>query len=237
MTWGTWVLLSQKSQTIWSYIWGEKFKKRHFSTVFSSYSWFQLKLPGISAYTTLADIEKNLSSYAAFLIGRKPLGVHWELGCQMFWDCWKVQRRNINRLKHKKNNVCSLRLPAHTRDNRILKERRGKGKHEQALTRCQSKAAAFTLTMKKSHRDLNPFSFPTAALEQRHPISPTATHTLPVPSNIMGWQFLFEFHSHFSTCPPSMMLCWVVFAFGAPTRRNVLQEKEETKQTPKAQML
>lgn len=151
MTWGTWVLLSQKSPTIWSYIRGEKFKKRHFSTVFSSYSWFQLKLPGISAYTTLADIEKNLSSYVTFLIGRKPLGVHWELGCQMFWDCWKVQRRNINRLKHEKNNVCSLRLPAHSRDNRILKERRGKGKHKQALTRCQSKAAAFTLTMKKSH--------------------------------------------------------------------------------------
>lgn len=149
MTWGTWVLLSQKSPTIWSYIRGEKFKKRHFSTVFSSYSWFQLKLLGISAYTTFADIEKYLSSYVTFLIGRKPLGVHWELGCQMFWDCWKVQRRNINRLKHKKNNVCSLRLPAHTRDNRILKERRGKGKHEQALTRCQSKAAAFTLTMKK----------------------------------------------------------------------------------------
>lgn len=50
-----------------------------------------------------------------------------------------MQRRNINRLKHKKDNVCSLKLSAHTRDNRILKERRGKGKHKQALISCQSK--------------------------------------------------------------------------------------------------
>lgn len=56
------------------------------------------------------------------------------------------------------------------------------------------------------------------------------THTLPVASNTMGWQFLFEFQLHLSTCPPSTMLCWVVFAFGAPTRRYVLQEKQEAKQ-------
>lgn len=38
----------------------------------------------ISAYTTFANNEKYLSSYVTFLKGRKPLRVHWELGCQMF---------------------------------------------------------------------------------------------------------------------------------------------------------
>lgn len=47
-------------------------------------NWFQMKFLGISACTTFADIEKYLSSHDTFLIGRKPLGVHWELGCQMF---------------------------------------------------------------------------------------------------------------------------------------------------------
>lgn len=53
---------------------------------------------------------------------------------------------------------------------------------------------------------------------------------LPVESNAIGWQFLFEFQLHLSTCPPSTMLCWVVFAFGAPTRRDTLQKKEEIRQ-------
>lgn len=106
-----------------------------------------------------------------------------------------------------------------------------RGEEEESTSKpwvaASQKPTAFTLTMNKPHRDPNPFCFPKAALEQGHSLSPTVTHTLPVASNIMGWQFLLEFQLHLSTCPPSMMLCWVVFAFGAPTRRYVLQEKEE----------
>lgn len=82
----------------------------------------------------------------------------------MFQDCWKVQRRNINRLKHEKNNVCSLRLSAHTRDKRILKERRGKGKHKQALTSCQSKNSCIHTDHEQSPQGPECFLLPQSSI-------------------------------------------------------------------------
>lgn len=92
----------------------------------------------------------------------------------MFPDCWEVQKKNRNGLKQK-NNVCSLRLSAHTKDNRILKER-GKKTHTSQQTKpwlvASPKPAAFTPTIEKPQVNLNPFCFLTLGLEQGHPIAP-----------------------------------------------------------------